>query len=78
MLGQRRRRYPSHEAFVASLHQRTRDDWRGCLHPLHCKTKARPLRSLLVPRPSSRLEAHMEFGPLQRAPRGQAGYEPHL
>jgi hypothetical protein len=30
MLGRRRRRYPSSKAFVASLHQRTRDDWRGC------------------------------------------------
>jgi hypothetical protein len=30
MLGRRQRRYPSLEAFVASLHQRTRDEWRGC------------------------------------------------
>jgi hypothetical protein len=30
MWGQRPRRYPSREAFVALLHQRTRDDWRGC------------------------------------------------
>jgi hypothetical protein len=30
MLGRRRRRYPSLEAFIASLHQRTRDDWCGC------------------------------------------------
>jgi hypothetical protein len=30
MLGRRRRRYPSREAFVVSLHQQTRDDWRGC------------------------------------------------
>jgi hypothetical protein len=29
MLGQRRRRYPSREAFVASPHQRTRDGRRG-------------------------------------------------
>jgi hypothetical protein len=29
MLGQRQRRYPSLEAFVVSLHQRTRDDWLG-------------------------------------------------
>jgi hypothetical protein len=28
MLGRRRRRYPSCEAFVASRHQRTRDGWR--------------------------------------------------
>jgi ribonuclease HI len=48
------------------------------LRPIHCKTKARPRRSLLVTRPSSRPEAHVEFGPLQRAPRGQVGYEPHL
>jgi hypothetical protein len=30
LLGRRRRRYPSREAFVASPHQRRRDDWRGC------------------------------------------------
>jgi hypothetical protein len=40
------------------------------LHPLQCKTKARPRRSLLLPCPSTRPEAHVEFGPLQWAPRG--------
>jgi hypothetical protein len=40
------------------------------LRPLHCKTKDRPRRNLMVPHPSSCPEAHVEFGPLQRAPRG--------
>jgi hypothetical protein len=30
VLGRRRRSYPSREVFVASLHQRMRDDRRGC------------------------------------------------
>jgi hypothetical protein len=55
MLGQRRRRYPSLDAFVASLQQRgPRPSEPGApvgLRPLHCKTKARLCRSLLVARP---------------------------
>jgi hypothetical protein len=30
VVGAKRRRYPLREPFVDSLHQRTRDDWRGC------------------------------------------------
>jgi hypothetical protein len=41
MLGQRRRRYPSREAFVASLTNEGEMIDTVALCPIHCKTKAR-------------------------------------
>jgi hypothetical protein len=77
MLGRRRRPLRSKPSSRRYINERVTTGV-VALRPLHCKTKARPRRSLLVPRPSSRPEAHVEFSPLQRPLRGQAGYGPHL
>jgi hypothetical protein len=77
MLGRRRTRYPSLDAFVASLHRRRPHpqstpehaegaDWMKTgavpLRPLHCKTKA--LSESTGPASSLRREAQVGFGPL--------------
>jgi hypothetical protein len=64
MLGRRRRRYPSREVFVASLHQRMRDDRRGCPSSSPLQGEGQTPTESASPVSSSRLEAHVEFGPL--------------
>jgi hypothetical protein len=64
VLGQRRRRYPSREAFVASLHQRTRDDWRGCPSSPPLQDGGQTPTKSAGPAPLISPEAHVEFGPL--------------
>jgi hypothetical protein len=63
MLGRRRRRYPSLQAFVTSLHQRRQDDRRGPpFFPL--TARRRPTTKSHLPTSSPDLEAHVGFGPL--------------
>ena len=64
VLGRRRRRYPSCEAFVASLHQRRRDDRHGCPSSSPLQDEGQTQTKSANPACSSRPEAHVEFGPL--------------
>ena len=65
MLGRRRRRYPSLEAFVALLQQRRQDDRRGPPFTLFT-ARQRPTTKSLHPTSSPDLEAHVGFGPLYK------------
>jgi hypothetical protein len=60
MLGRRRRRYPSREAFVTSLHH----DWHGCPSSSPLQDEGQTPTKSASPAPSSRPEAHVEFDPL--------------
>jgi hypothetical protein len=73
MLGRRRRRYPSLDVFVASLHHDAKDtgpmrtsrlDFAGALRPspLHDEGKTPTMSASLTT--SSGLEAQVGFGPL--------------
>jgi hypothetical protein len=64
VLGRRRRRYPSRELFVDSLHQRMRDDWRGCPSSSPLQGEGPSPTASASPTSSSRPKAHVEFGPL--------------
>jgi hypothetical protein len=63
MLGRRRRRYPSLQAFVNSLHQRRQDNRSGPPFVLFT-ARRRPTTKSLHPTSSPDLEAHVGFGPL--------------
>jgi hypothetical protein len=67
MLGHRRRRYPSLQAFATSLHHRRQDD--GMSHPPSSSPqdeglRRRPTTKSSHPVSSPNLEAHVGFGPL--------------
>jgi hypothetical protein len=61
VLGRRRRCYPSCEVFVASLHQRMRDDQRGCPLPSPLQGEGQTPTKSASPVSSSRPETHVEF-----------------
>jgi hypothetical protein len=63
LLGRRRRRYPSLQAFVNSLHQRRQEDRRGSPFALFTARRRSTTKSL-HPTSSPDLEAHVGFGPL--------------
>jgi hypothetical protein len=56
-LGRRRRRYSSREAFVASLHQRRRDDRHGCPSSYQLQDEGQTPTKSASPASSSRPEA---------------------
>jgi hypothetical protein len=67
LLGRRRRRYPSLQAFVTSLHQRRQDD--GVAHPPSSSLqdeglRRRPTTKSSHPTSPPNLEAHVGFSPL--------------
>jgi hypothetical protein len=64
MLGQKRRRYPSRGAFIASLHQLRQDDRRGCPSSSPLQDEGQTPTKSTSPASSSCPEAHVEFGPL--------------
>jgi hypothetical protein len=63
MLGRRRRRYPSLQAFVNSLLQRRQEDRRGPPFALFTARRRPTTKSLHLTSPPD-LEAHVGFDPL--------------